>query len=98
MHEPARLTTKTHPVLRTAQRKPDVCCDAEIHGYGPHIIGVHTCHQGWNLALALVIHAIISSRAKRDRVLTANNRLKYAQMVPLYLAAMHSLKESDPDI
>lgn len=28
----------------------------------------------------------------------ANNRLKYAQMVPLYLAEMHSLKESDPDI
>ena len=28
----------------------------------------------------------------------ANNRLKYAQMVPLYLAEMHSLEESDPDI
>ena len=28
----------------------------------------------------------------------AHNRLKYVQMVPLYLAEMHSLKESDPDI
>jgi len=25
----------------------------------------------------------------------ANNRLKFAQMVPLYLAEMHSLKETD---
>ena len=50
------LQQKTHPVSRTAQRKPNVCCEAEIHGYGPHIIGVHTCHKGRNLALALVIH------------------------------------------
>jgi len=28
----------------------------------------------------------------------AYNRLKYAQMVPLYLAEMYSLKESDPDV
>ena len=40
----------------------------------------------------------LSSMESLCKYFFAHNRLKYAQMVPLYLAEMHSLKESDLDI